>query len=455
MLTVQIKFALFVCAFLVGAVSFSAPIFAEDSLILTENQSLGLANVFESQGQNESAKKIYASLFNSSDYNLRTEAVFRLANLAMREKDYNKAIKYYLHILKYYPDSVFARLELARAYFMNADYSLAEQQFLFVRSVKGLPEEIAYNIDIFLSAIRRQKNWSVNTYFSLVPDSNLNYASGDKEECLIAFGGVFCRPLEQKEKGLGIKYGLNGNHYLRFTRNFGLQTSIDFSALDYSTSRYDDYDVVMAIGPRYIFNKGEISLQPLAGVRWYQGNLYTNQYGIRLSSSFQLGNSWFFNAGTSYRNLSYKNDLLDDFLAADVINLYVQPRYYINNKSFLLFGLNYEYSYAKVKAYGYSALGLFLGYYNEWNFGFSSFIRADITNVNALEAKYFINQDYIPEAIVKKDWIGNIYVRITNRFLEWKNFYPAISYSYTKRFSNVWSQEFDKHKIELEIGYRF
>ena len=134
MLTVQIKIILFVCVFFVGAVSFPAPIFAEDSLVLTENQSLGLANVFESQGQTENAKKIYASLFNSSDYNLRTEAVFRLANLAMREKDYNKAIKFYLHILKYYPNSVFARLELARAYFMNADYSLAEQQFLFVQT---------------------------------------------------------------------------------------------------------------------------------------------------------------------------------------------------------------------------------------------------------------------------------------------------------------------------------
>lgn len=437
------------------AVFFAAPVFAEENLMLTETQSLGLANVFESQGETENAKKIYISLFNSSDYNIRTEAVFRLANLAMREKDYNKAIKYYLHVLKYYPDSVFARLELARAYFMNADYSLAEQQFLFVRSVNGLPEEIAYNIDMFLSAIRRQKNWTINTYFSLVPDSNLNYASGDKEECLIAFGGVFCRPLEQQETGLGIKYGLNGDYYLRFTRSLGLQASIDFSALDYSTSRYDDYDVTFALGPRYIFNKGEVSLQPFVGVRWYQGNLYTNQYGIRLNSSFQLGSSWVFATGSHYYKLNYKNDSLNDFLSADVVNLYIQPRYYINNKSFLLFGINYEYSCAKEKAYGYTALGAFLGYYNEWGFGFSSFVRADLTNVNALGSKYFINENYIPQDIVKKDWIGNIYVRITNRFLEWKNFYPAISYTYTKRFSNVWSQEFDKHKIELEIGYRF
>ncbi len=437
-----------------GVQLFCAPVFAEQ-IELNGMQSLTIADMLQKNGENDKAKTTYYALLNDPDYRVRTESVFRLAQIATNEQDYTSAIKYYLHILKYYPNSVLARLELARAYFMNGDYSLAEEQFLFARATPNLPEPIVKNIDTFLTAIRKQKNWSVESYFSFVPDSNLNYASGAGEECINSSFGVFCRPLEKQDSGIGIRFGADASYYLRFTKNFGLKSTLSISGLEYSSSRYDDYSLRLAVGPRYTFTNGEISLQPNIAWRWYQGAPYTNQYGLLLNTTWQFGRNWMLSGGVSWDKNSYINDHIDKFLSGNSVQLYIQPRYYFDNKSFLMSGLSFGHSSAKMDAYGYNSVGFALGYYNQWPLGFATFLRGDVSFLHFLSEKFFIMEDYNYQELKRSDVVYSASVRITNRFIEWNNFYPALTYTYIQRTSNIWSQEFDKHRVELEILYRF
>ena len=438
----------------VGVQLFCTPIFAAE-IELNSAQSLALAGVLQKNGETDKAKATYRALLKDSDYRVRTESVFRLAQIAADDQDYPTAIKYYLHILKYYPNSVLARLELARAYFMNGDYSLAEEQFLFARATPNLPEPIVKNIDTFLTAIRQQKNWSVESYFSFVPDSNLNYASGASEECINSSFGVFCRPLEKQDSGIGIRFGVDASYYLRFTKNFGLKTTLSVSGLEYSGEQYDDYSLRLAMGPRYTFANGEISLQPNVAWRRYRGAPYTNQYGILLNTNWQFARRWVLSGGVSWNKNNYVDDYVSDFLSGQDMQIYVQPRYYFSNTGFVMSGLSVGRSDANSAGYGYDSVGFLLGYYDQWPWGFATLLRGNISFLRYLDERYFIMSDYNYRNLTRSDIVYSASVRLTNRFVEWKNFYPALTYTYIRRDSNVWSQEFDKHRIELEILYRF
>lgn len=129
--------------------------------------------------------------------------------------------------------------------------------------------EVQEKVDLFLTRIRRMKDWSVSLDLSLVPDSNINQASGGEEEC-IAFGGMLlCRPLDGEKGGMGLSAGGSFDQYLRFSRDFGLRNSISVQALEYEQGSFDDYQLFLASGPRRTFEHGELSLQPTFRKRWY------------------------------------------------------------------------------------------------------------------------------------------------------------------------------------------
>ena len=85
----------------VGVQLFCTPIFAAE-IELNSAQSLVLAGWLQKNGETDKAKATYRALLKDSDYRVRTESVFRLAQIAADDQDYPTAIKYYLHILKYY-----------------------------------------------------------------------------------------------------------------------------------------------------------------------------------------------------------------------------------------------------------------------------------------------------------------------------------------------------------------
>lgn len=137
------------------------------------------------------------------------------------------------------------------------------------------------------------------------------------------------------------------------------------------------------------------------------------------------------------------------------MQIYVQPRYYFSNTGFVMSGLSVGRSDANSAGYGYDSVGFSLGYYDQWPWGFATLLRGNISFLRYLDERYFIMSDYNYQNLTRSDIIYSASVRLTNRFVEWKNFYPALTYTYIRRDSNVWSQEFDKHRIELEILYRF
>ncbi len=385
-----------------------------------------------------------------------TEKWFLLGQVYMAKGDFDTAIKIYRKILDKQPDLSRVRLELARALFFNKQYQEAENNFLFVRADHNTPNEVVQKINLFLTAIRQQRNWNADFSFGIVPDSNLNYATGRREECINTMFGILCRELDDKSSGVGLQYGLGGDYYIKMTDNFGIKTSASLYALDFSNSTFDDYMLYMAAGPRYVLGGiGEISVQPFTQLRWYGGEYYNTVPGIRADINLDLSKRIRLSFGGSYSKDMYHNDDLDDILRGDEYTTYIQPRYYINNKSFTFVGLSYTTNTAKLKSYGSNSMYYSIGYFGELPWTLSLYARLDLTQTKYKDSQFFIMDDYTVNKFTRRDIGYRAYLRLSSRYLEYKRLYPAISYTYTKRDSNAPAYEFDKHRMQIELNYRF
>ena len=382
------------------------------------------------------------------------EKWFLLGQVYMAKSDFTTAIQIYRKILDNQPGLSRVRLELARALFFDKQFQDSEKHFLFVRADSTLPDEVRQKIDIFLALIRQQKNWAIDLSFGIVPDSNINISGKESEECINTIFGVLCRPLETAKSGIGLHLTTEGSYYLRFTKRFGLKTTLGLSLLDFKTSQFDNNLLYFATGPRYVFDKGEVSLQATSSLRWYGGEFYNYSYGVREDMSWQLFNNWVLNTGTSIQQLGYKKDYINDALAGYSWNVYLKPRYFINNKSFVSAGISFEQDNTQEKSYGSDNVSYSIDFFNEFLGGFALFSRIQLTTSNYHGENFFVVDQNIQQK-VRKDLTWQFYNRIYNRKLSWHNLTPALSYTYTNRKSNVPNQEFDKHRIELEIIRRF
>lgn len=430
-------------------------IFAQTTDV-TYNDSLEFAKKQIVGGNYAQAEKTLRNLNGTKNVQEEIEKWFLLGQVYMAKGDFDSAIKIYRKILDKQPDLSRVRLELATSLFFNKQYQQAENHFLFVRADRNTPNEVVQKINLFLTAIRQQRNWNANFSFGIIPDSNLNYATGRREECINTMFGILCRELEDKSTGIGIQYGLAGDYYIKMTDNFGIKTSASFYALDFSNSTFDDYMLYMAAGPRYVLGDiGEISIQPFTQLRWYGGEYYNTVPGVRADIDLDLTKRIHLSFGGSYSKDVYHNDNLDNILRGDEYTTYIQPRYYINNKSFAFLGLTYVTNTAKLKSYGSDSLYYSIGYFGELPLTLSLYARLDLTQTKYKDSQFFIMDDYTVNKFTRKDIGYRAYLRLSSRYLEYKRLYPAISYTYTKRDSNAPAYDFDKHRFQIEMNYRF
>ena len=96
-----------------------------------------------------------------------------------RDELLDKAIAAFRKMLVANPSLVRVRLELARAFFLKEEDSLARRHFEIVLAGKP-PAAVALNVNRFLNIMRARKRWSVRLGAALAPDSNLSGNTGEK-----------------------------------------------------------------------------------------------------------------------------------------------------------------------------------------------------------------------------------------------------------------------------------
>ena len=421
---------------------------------LTEREALVLARILAGQGRRDEAAALYQELIaRGRIQEYRIEAAFQLAGIFMLEGRFREASLLFLDILRRNPNLPRVRLELARAYFLNRDYEDAQLQFELVKG-SGLPPEVQEKVDEFLTQIRRRKDWSIGFNAALVPDSNLNQASGGEEECIALGGMLLCRPLEKKQSGIGLGVGGTLNHYLRFSRDFGLRSTISLNALEYERNDFDDYQLFLASGPRHTFEQGEISQQPTFRKRWYAGRQYSEEYGIRLDGQWML-NRFLLGGAFSWARIRYNDSYVNEFLEGDSLFSHLQVRYILNDRTFVQTGLAFQRENAEAEAYGSDSLRCALGLYRVLPYGFSLFGELSLTDARYHGAQWYIARDYRIAETRRRDRTWQVFASLSSSLLEKYDITPTLQYTYVRRDSNIWTQEHERQRLNLSLGYRF
>jgi tetratricopeptide (TPR) repeat protein len=429
----------------VASVSTSVPNSIRDALFL--------GRALMAQGKLDEAEKLYTALRNSPSEEIRTEATFQLAHIRLQQGRPRQAIPLFLEILNRRPDLARVRLDLARAYFLDRNFEDAAFQFELVKG-GDLPPEVLANVDVFLDMIRRQKNWTFNFSLSPVHDSNLNQASGGREECIDTIFGTLCRPLPDKASSMGITGNAAVDYFWRFHQDWGLRASLGFYGTAYEQEEFDDYILYLALGPRYLWERGEASLQPTFSKRWIGTKQYSEEYGLRFDAR-QMYKRLIMSIGGSFSERSYENSYVHSVLKGQTWTAHIQPRYILTDRTFIQAGLRYMQENTKVRSFSNDNWRYSLGAYHVFPYGIALFVEGSLTDTKYKASQWYITRDNRIDVTTRKDKTWQLSSSLSSNVFERYNLTPMLQYNYTKRNSNIWTREYERHRVNFMLNYRF
>ena len=420
---------------------------------LSAKGALFLAQRLLEQGRTDDAETIYAALRESSGEEIRTEASFQLAHIRLRQGRTRQAIVLFNEILNRRPELVRVRLDLARAYFLDRNFEDAAFQFELVKG-GDLPPEVLANVDHFLDAIRRQKNWTLDFGLSPVSDSNINQASGGREECIDTIFGTLCRPLRQKASGYGLTGNATVNYFWRFHQDWGLRATLGFHGTAYEDNEFDDYSLYAALGPRYLWGSGEASVQPTFRKRWIGTRQYSEEYGLRFDGR-QIFKRLLLSFGGSIAAVNYENPYVHSVLKGHNWNAYIQPRYILTDRAFVQVGLSFLQEDTKARSFANDNWRYALGVFHAFPYGINMFVEGSLTDTRYQAPQWYITRDNRIAVTTRKDKTWQVMTSLSSNIFERYNLTPVLQYTYTNRESNIWTREYERHRVNFMLNYRF
>ncbi len=223
-------------------------------------------------------------------------AAHRIADREARDARLDEAIAAFRAILVNRPDLVRVRLELARAFFMKEEDTLARRHFERVLAGKP-PQAVAANVQRFLNIMRARKRWSAWFGFALAPDTNIGAASGGRTLWIDTFLGRLPFTLDGsagRKSGVGFSVWGGGEYQQPLPDLWGrplrLRVGADLWRQEYAHDRFDRMTLAGHAGPRWLAGRTfEFSLLASARRAWSAGRAEYSETGLRLEAAQRLG----------------------------------------------------------------------------------------------------------------------------------------------------------------------
>src|SRR3954463_15393411 len=237
-----------------------------------------------------------------------SEALFLMASIAVAEKDYDTAISLFRRILVREPDAERVRLDLGRAFFLKGDYDNADRQFRFARA-GDINDAVKANIDHFLTAINRLRQWTVNFALALAPDTNQNAATSASQVNI--FGLPFALDkAARKQSGIGLAGDIGGEWSPILSDNVKARLGTDLYRIDYSGGEFDDMTISAYGGPQLLFDNWDISALATGFKRWFANQDYVSGVGGKLAADYGITSDWL--VGASVGGQSVTNQFIPE-----------------------------------------------------------------------------------------------------------------------------------------------
>lgn len=123
--------------------------------------------------------------------------------------------------------------------------------------------------------------------------------------------------------------------------------------------------------------------------------------------------------------------------------------------TFVQAGLAFQRENAEADAYGSDSLRYALGLYRVLPYGLSLFGELSLTDARYHDAQWYITRDYRIAETRRRDRTWQVFASLSSSLLEKYDITPTLQYTYVRRDSNIWTQEHERQRLNLSLGYRF
>ena len=207
-----------------------------------------------------------------------------------RDELLDRAIAAFRKMLVTNPSLVRVRLELARAFFLKEEDTLARRHFEQVLAGKP-PAGVALNVQRFLAQIRARKRWSVRVGMAVAPDSNISARTDEKTILIDVFGQrlPFTYRGDDKKSGIGLSLWAGGEYQFPVSDRSRLRVGADISRREYRSDEFDRMTLSAHLGPRWLIGRtSEASALASARQSWLSDEEDWRDLGIRLEGRHRL-----------------------------------------------------------------------------------------------------------------------------------------------------------------------
>ena len=377
-----------------------------------------------------------------------------------REARLDEAIAVFHAILVRRPGLPRVHLEIARAFFLKQQDSLAREHFDAVLAGKPPPPVVA-NIQRFLDIMRQRRAWTAYFGMALAPDSNVNAASTERTILLdTPFGRLpFRRGDETAPKsGIGISVWGGGEYQYPLgdpgtgsgASRWRLRAGANASRREYRGGEFDRMNLSAHLGPRWLVGRTtEFSLLATAGREWSAGEPRSDRQGLRLEMVHRPDRRLQLRGRVGWSKRDCRGcDWLDGpaYTASLNSSWALMPILRAN------FGANWQRARADVESWRSTAYGGHVGATLSLPWGFTVGARATIRRTDYEGAGFaHLTIDREPRADRDRTFTASVF----NRAITVAGFSPRVAINQHRRRTNAQALDYQRLSGELSFVRQF
>ena len=425
---------------------------ASKEITMSALDAVKMAGALVDRGDFERAQDILTKMPLTKNLPVEIERWYLLAQIEQRKGNIDEAIKIYRRILDDQPDLVKIRYELAICYMMKHQWYRADYHLRLAMAGQDIPPEVKQRMMYLRYVARQNKNWNVWFNVGAAPDTNVNQATGGKE-CIVNEWGEFCRYLPEPERVIGTNLSLGGNYEFKLSEHhWRWKSDAMIYSNVYNRHKYDDLYLSASTGPRYIWEKGDVWLAGIVNRRWYGWDRYSWAYGAKLDTNYDFTRR--LSGGISLRTLENKYDEYGQYMNGQIYSANPHIAYSFGASRYAILRGGVDRETAKMDAYANWRYSTSIGFGSELMYGFHVYLEPYFSWTRYDGAKWVVkNNSYLP--VKERDFIQRYSMSVSNNKLEVWGFVPTLTFSYTKKDSNIHSREYDKWTTEFTFQQRF
>lgn len=379
---------------------------------------------------------------------------YMMAQVALRQKDTDRAITIYRNMLAENPALLRVRCEIAFLYFATKQDQAARYHARLALADNHLPQAYRAQLQTLLQAVRRRRSWQLYVSVGMAPDSNVNSMSGKRLECVNVWGLPFCRELEDTEDDIGIQGFASLSYVKKITDQWGLKARLMTDAIDYKDDRYSFWGLGGELGPRFVTNHHEYNAGISYRQQWNDHHRYSHTQGVFAEWNGDLSRRLAARVRASVDKVRYNRT---EYQGYDSYNYGLFPRLTlgISNRSYASLAASFIYEKSQTDWNSNFRQRYALGYGLELPWGFNLYTESNITFTNYQHERYFISKHQTLEDLKRKDILYGLFVSLSNKKIQAWGIMPTLNCVYYHRHSNVNNYGYDRLRWEIGLSKSF